>query len=72
VISFARIAIQTLGNPLQLYFVIAVLFIAINYLLGRFAEWVARRLSRARATSAPIGGVPVVAPVPAGTGTSSG
>jgi glutamate transport system permease protein len=48
VISFARIAIQTLGNPLQLYFVIAVLFIAINYLLGRFAQWVERRLSRAR------------------------
>ncbi len=47
VISFARIAIQTLGNPLQLYFVIAVLFIAINHLLGRFAEWVERRLSRA-------------------------
>ena len=48
VISFARIAIQTLGNPLQLYCVIAVLFIAINYLLGRFAQWVERRLSRAR------------------------
>lgn len=48
VISFARIAIQTLGNPLQLYFVIAVLFIAINYLLGRFAQWVERRLSRTR------------------------
>jgi len=47
VISFARIAIQTLGNPLQLYFVIAILFIAINYLLGRFAQWVERRLSRA-------------------------
>ena len=46
-ISFARIAIQTLSNPLQLYFVIAVLFIAINYLLSRFAQWVERRLSRA-------------------------
>lgn len=67
VISFARIAIQTLGNPLQLYFVIAVLFIAINYLLSRSAEWAARRLSRARATATPIGGVPAVAPVPAGT-----
>ena len=47
VISFARIAIQTLSNPLQLYFVIAILFIAINYLLSRFAQWVERRLSRA-------------------------
>ena len=46
-ISFARIAIQTLSNPLQLYFVIAILFIAINYLLSRFAQWVERRLSRA-------------------------
>jgi glutamate transport system permease protein len=54
VISFARIAIQTLGNPLQLYFVIAVLFIAINYLLGRFAQWVERRLSRARRVSAAV------------------
>ena len=71
-ISFARIAIQTLGNPLQLYFVIAVLFIAINYLLSRFAEWMARRLSRAQATPAPSEGAPSVARVPAGTGTSSG
>jgi len=56
VISFARIAIQELGNPLQLYFVIAVVFIGINYLLSRFAVWVERRLSRARTAAPPPGG----------------
>ncbi len=47
-VRFVGIAIQQLDNPLQLFFVLAVIFIVVNYLLGRFAEWVERRLSRAR------------------------
>lgn len=53
-ISFARIAIQSLNNPLQLYFVIAVIFITVNYLLSRFAVGVERRLGRARTVPAPV------------------
>jgi len=53
-VSFARIAIQSLNNPLQFYFVVAVIFIVINYLLSRFAVWVERRLSRARAGPTPV------------------
>jgi glutamate transport system permease protein len=52
-VQFVRIAIQFLDNPLQLFFVLAVIFIAINYALTRFAEWVERRLSRARPTAVP-------------------
>lgn len=52
-IRSAGIAVQTLHNPLQLYFVVAVIFVAINYLLSRFAVWVERRLSRARAVLMP-------------------
>jgi len=71
VISWARIAIQSLDNPLQLYFVIAVIFIALNYLLSRFAVWVEGRLGRAR-TAAPTGGGVDDPRVLAGTGTTGG
>ncbi len=37
-VRFARIAIQELGNPLQLFFALAVIFIVVNYGLGKFAE----------------------------------
>jgi glutamate transport system permease protein len=52
-VRFARIAIQSLDNPLQLFFTLAVIFIAINYLLSRLAVWVERRLSRARTAATP-------------------
>ncbi len=58
-VRFARIAIQSLDNPLQLFFALAVIFIVINYGLGKFAEWVERRLSRDSATAAVAGPVPV-------------
>ena len=47
-VRFVRIAIQELNNPIQLFFVLAVIFIVVNYLLSRLAVWVERRLSRAR------------------------
>lgn len=55
-VRFVRIAIQQLDNPLQLFFALAVIFIVINYLLSRFAEWVERRLSRARTAGTPAAG----------------
>jgi glutamate transport system permease protein len=55
-VRFVRIAIQQLDNPLQLFFALAVIFIVINYLLSRFAEWVERRVSRARTAGTPTEG----------------
>jgi len=52
--EFVRTAnqiIQVLNNPIQLYAVVAVIFIAINYSLGKLAELVERRLSRAGRTA---------------------
>ncbi len=44
--------IQNLFNPIQTYFVVAVIFIVINYALSKLAEYVERRLSRARRSAA--------------------
>lgn len=47
--EFVRTAnqiIQVLNNPIQLYAVIAAIFILINYSLGKTAEFVERHLSR--------------------------
>jgi glutamate transport system permease protein len=40
------LAVQTLGNPLQLYLLIGALFIAVNYALGRLAVVAERRISQ--------------------------
>jgi glutamate transport system permease protein len=71
-VRFVRIAIQELDNPIQLFFTLAVIFIVINYLLGRFAEWVERRLSRARTTAPKEGAEGAEAPTMAGTGATGG
>jgi glutamate transport system permease protein len=47
------IAVQTLGNPLQLYLLVGLLFIAVNSALSRCAVLVERRVARGRRTSAP-------------------
>ncbi len=70
-VRFVRIAIQSLDNPLQLFFALAVIFIVVNYLLGKLAEWVERRLSRSTATAGPAAGAPP-APVLAGAGSTAG
>ena len=35
-----------LNNPIQVYVVIGVIFVTVNYLLGRFATWLEARLAR--------------------------
>lgn len=40
-----EIAVQSLGNPLQMYLLIGAIFIVINYALSRLAEGVEHRLS---------------------------
>lgn len=43
-----NLAVQNLGNPLQLYLLVGFLFIAVNAALGRLAVVVERRMSRLR------------------------
>lgn len=52
-----QLIIQNLGNPIQVFFVVALLFVVINYALSRLAVYVERRLSRGRRRTA---GVPAV------------
>jgi glutamate transport system permease protein len=63
----ANIIIQTLHNPIQTYAIVALIFIVINYALGKLAEYVERRLSRARKTAAAP-----VDPATADTGVAGG
>lgn len=44
----ANVAIQSTQNPIQILFVVALIYIAINYSLGRLAEVTERRMSAAR------------------------
>jgi glutamate transport system permease protein len=72
-VRFARIAIQQLDNPLQLFFVLAIIFIVINYTLSRLAVWVERRVSRARTAGTPTEGAEEPETrVLAGTSTTGG
>jgi len=41
---------ESTDNPIQMYLVIGAMFIIVNYLLGRLAQYVERRLSRSRAS----------------------
>ncbi|SCL30872.1 glutamate transport system permease protein [Micromonospora nigra] len=43
--------IGVLDNPIQVYIVIALMFILVNYSLSKLAEYVQRRLSRGRRTA---------------------
>ena len=52
----ANLIVQELQNPIQIYLLVAVIFILINYSLGKLAEYVERRMSQARTTAvAPTG-----------------
>lgn len=61
----AQIAQLNLNNPIPMYITVALMFILINYALGRLATYVERRLSRDSATVA-------VAPDKAATGAGVG
>ncbi|MFI5834538.1 amino acid ABC transporter permease [Micromonospora sp. NPDC051300] len=52
-LNIGKQIIGVLGNPIQVYTVIAVLFIAINYTLSKLAQYAERRLSRGRKTTGP-------------------
>jgi glutamate transport system permease protein len=55
---------QTLDNPIQMLFVVGLIFITVNYALSRLAVWTERRLSRSKSG--------VAADVEAETGTAAG
>lgn len=48
----ANIAIQTTRNPIQMLLFVALIYITINYSLGRLAEYLQRRLAQSRSTTA--------------------
>lgn len=50
----ANILVQTLGNPLQLFLLVGALFVLTNYLLGRLAQYLERRLSRRGVPARPV------------------
>ncbi|MEV5692325.1 amino acid ABC transporter permease [Micromonospora globbae] len=60
-LNIGKQIIGALDNPIQVYAVIAVLFIAVNYSLSKLAQYVQRRLSRGRRTA----GTPAQNPPPA-------
>ncbi|MFC4145372.1 amino acid ABC transporter permease [Micromonospora mangrovi] len=47
-LNIGKQIIGVLGNPIQVYVVIAVLFILVNYSLSKLAQYLQRRLSRGR------------------------
>lgn len=50
-LNIGKQIIGVLGNPIQVYIVIAVLFIAVNYSLSKLAQFVQHRLARGRKTA---------------------
>jgi glutamate transport system permease protein len=61
-LNVARQATQILNNPIQLYFVVGVFYVLVNYALSKLATYVQRWLSR-RGT--PAGHVPAAVPAAA-------
>lgn len=49
-----NLAVQSLHNPIQMLFTIAVIYILINYALSRLAQYLEARMSRRRAAEAPV------------------
>ncbi|MEH1014971.1 amino acid ABC transporter permease [Micromonospora sp. CPCC 206060] len=60
-LSIGKQIIGALGNPIQTYLIIGVLFIVVNYSLSKLAQYVQRRLARGRKTA----GTPAQNPPPA-------
>jgi glutamate transport system permease protein len=48
-LNIGKLAVLRLHNPLQMYFVIGLIYLGFNYALSRLADWTQRRLARGRA-----------------------
>lgn len=66
-LNIGKQIIGVLDNPIQVYVVIAVMFIVVNYALSKLAQYVQRRLSRGRKTA----GTPAQNPPPAALASQS-
>lgn len=66
-LNIGKQIIGALDNPIQVYVVIAVMFIVVNYALSKLAQYVQRRLSRGRKTA----GTPAQNPPPAALAAQS-
>ncbi|KUL35803.1 amino acid ABC transporter permease [Actinoplanes awajinensis] len=72
-LNIGKQIIGALSNPIQVYVVIAVLFIAVNYSLSKLAQYVQRRLARGRKTAGtPAQQPPVAALVAQAEGAGGG
>jgi glutamate transport system permease protein len=72
-LRIGRSMAQFLTNQIQMYFVIGVIFVLVNYALSKLAQYVERRLARAQKTAGPP---PATAPatttlLPVGGGTTA-
>ncbi|HEX6499567.1 MAG TPA: amino acid ABC transporter permease [Micromonosporaceae bacterium] len=47
-LNSAKLAVQVLNNPIQMYFTVGVIYIVVNYSLSKLAVYVQRRLERGR------------------------
>lgn len=63
--------VQFLNNPIQVYFVVGVIYILINYALSKLAQYTERRLARGRRTAGIAAETPHH-PAIVGTGEASG
>jgi glutamate transport system permease protein len=59
-------------NPIQVYTVVGVIYITVNYSLSKLAQYTQRRLARGPKVAKTPGGDLPVAPVPAGATVDSG
>lgn len=67
-LNIGKQIIGVLDNPIQVYVVIAVLFITVNYSLSKLAQYIQRRLARGRKTRTVARGVtPDAAVAPEGS-----
>lgn len=70
VLRVSTFIIQTLENPIQVYAVVGTIYILVNYLLSKLAEYTERRLSQGRKT--PVTQTPDTStPVSAATGADA-
>lgn len=56
-LNIGKQIIGALGNPIQTYAVIAVLFITVNYSLSKLAQYIQRRLARGRKTATTVANI---------------
>jgi glutamate transport system permease protein len=67
-LNIGKQIIGALGNPIQTYAVIAVLFITVNYSLSKLAQYIQRRLARGRKTATTVANIQQPPEVAAETG----